>query len=610
MATRAEFEALHQQRMAEGDIEKANRIRTEKLGLPPIQAPNTDPQLQVDSGWREAGNVLSSLPEHALNFAGEAASAFNRSTMQGLDFMGTGTVNAGLRLAGSDYQLPTFEGGYNQLPGSSGGFMAPGTTRDVVRGAAGAAPAALGGYPVAGRSVASPIGAAFDFLGLGTSTPQAGVAPLAFSQASGALSNLPAPPVARIDYRPSRAPEGALGQLVNEGSESVQRAGMILDPYSGRAIPDPAGKASMKQGLSDDFVAMVEASTPETRKKLTSMLDIVEQGRDTRRFAAENRPTDIVGDSILTRFKVVRDANRAAGDRIDEVAQSLRGEPVDVSPAVGQFVKRLTDMGVKFEAQPGQIITDFHGSDVQGLKGPMSTIKLAVARMSGPEAPDAYAVHQLKRYIDEIVTYGKSKKGLGGKTERALKELRANLDSQLDQQFPGYNKVNSQYSETIGALNALQDVAGKKMELLGPNGDKAVGTLSRRLLSNAQSRVTLIDAVKDLDTLAKKYTAGTGTDIFPYRGALGDAVDVGDDIMTQAAFADELDRMFGTHATTSLQGDLAKVADRTAETAISAVAGQPTLVGALSSAGKGAYRLARGINNKNAMKAMRELLER
>jgi len=53
MATRAEFEALMQQRIQEGDIDKANRIRTEKLGLPPIDRPiasNTDPQLQVDSG--------------------------------------------------------------------------------------------------------------------------------------------------------------------------------------------------------------------------------------------------------------------------------------------------------------------------------------------------------------------------------------------------------------------------------------------------------------------------------------------------------------------------------------------------------------------------------
>lgn len=68
--------------------------------------------------------------------------------------------------------------------------------------------------------------------------------------------------------------------------------------------------------------------------------------------------------------------------------------------------------------------------------------------------------------------------------------------------------------------------------------------------------------------------------------------------------------MFGTHATTSLQGDLAKVADRTAEAAIGATAGQATFAGMLAGAGKWAYHGVRGINEKNALKAMRELVGR
>lgn len=610
MATRAEFEALMQQRLAEGDIEKANRIRTEKLGLPPIDrptAPNNDPQLQPDSGWQEAGNILQSLPGHAMNFAGEAASAFNRSTMQGLDFFGPGTANAGLRLVGSDRQLPTFEGGFDQLPGAAGGFMAPGLTRDVVRGASGAAPAALGGYPVAGRNVASPLGAAFDFLGLGTSAPQAGVAPLAFSGMPAALPTYPATSFG--EFLPERPSQMKLDRLVGDGSESVQRAGYALDSYTGRATADQAGRDSMKQGIDPSLVSMIEAANPETKSKLSAMLDNLGRGREFLREKSTGRPSNVLGDAILSRYQIVRDANRAAGSRMDEVVNSLKGEKVDVSPAVGQFVERIKGMGIDLETTPDGLTAAFKGSDIEGLDGIITGLKRVLGRMYDTKAPDAHDVHRLKKYIDETVTYGKSAEGLSGKTERALKELRNGLDSILDQQFPAYNEVNSQYSETIGALDALQGVAGSKMDLMGKNADKALGTLMRRWASNAQSRVPLMDATTELDRLAKKYSSGAGKNLVPYRGALSTKVpDVSDDIETQVQFLSQLERQFGSSADNSFMGDIGKANDRAAETMIDAVTSKPTVLGVLADSAKWGYKKVRGINEENALKAMRELV--
>lgn len=576
--------------------------------------PNTDPQLQVDSGWQEAQNVLEGIPRNTANLMVEGADAFNRSVMAGADFMGPGTINAALRVAGADAQLPTFTGGYETLSATVGRpdfAMAPGTTRDVVRGASGAAPAALGLYPVAGRDFATPVGAAAEFFGFGTKAPAPRVAPLAFG------GYLPAPPGAPPSPATARladafpVPRGKQEQnaLVRSGSESVKRAGLVLDPYTGKAAADRAGMETIKQGFDPGFVSMVETANESTRAKLAQMLGNQERGREFLREKSTGRASNVIGDSVLARYQVVRDANRSAGAKMDAVIDGLRGESVDVSAPVNQFVEQLKGMGIKLEIKPGGVVTGFSGSDIEGLDGIITGVKRILSRMANTKAPDAHDVHRLKKYIDETVTYGKSAEGLSGKTERALKELRAGLDGVLDQQFPAYNAVNTQYSETIQALDALQGVAGKKMDLTGPNADKALGTLMRRWASNAQSRVPLMDATTELDRLAKKYTAGHGKGLVPYRAGISRNVpDVSDDIETQVQFLSQLEKKFGSAADNSFMGDIGKANDRAAETMID-VAANPTMAGVLTRLGKGAYHKVRGINEENALIALNDLLK-
>lgn len=146
-----------------------------------------------------------------------------------------------------------------------------------------------------------------------------------------------------------------------------------------------------------------------------------------------------------------------------------------------------------------------------------------------------------EKFIDEQVTFGKTAEGLGGKTERVAKGLRRQFDQLLDSSFPAYDKVNTQYADTVQALDAFQKAAGSTIDLASENADKAVGTLSRRLMSNAQSRVRLLDAIEGLQSTASKY---------------GKTFD--DDVVSQALFVDELERVFGPSARTSLQGEVGK----------------------------------------------------
>lgn len=107
----------------------------------------------------------------------EFANAANRSFLEGLDYIGPGAINAGLRLAGSDYQIPTLTGLFEEyVPGAQGGFMDPGLARDVVRGAGAALPAAAALPQVAGRNLATVPGAAAEIAGFGSAQAPVAVA--------------------------------------------------------------------------------------------------------------------------------------------------------------------------------------------------------------------------------------------------------------------------------------------------------------------------------------------------------------------------------------------------------------------------------------------------
>lgn len=205
-------------------------------------------------------------------------------------------------------------------------------------------------------------------------------------------------------------------------------------------------------------------------------------------------------------------------------------------------------------------------------------------RLANTRTPDAYDVHRAKRFIDNMVTYGKGQdKGLKGEVLSAIKSLRRNLDSSLDEAFPEYNKVNTQYADTIKAIDAFQDAIGRKINLDSPNVDKALGTASRKLMSNYQTRVNLIDSLDDIDSVISKY---------------GGKFD--DDLLTQVLFFDELNAVFKPAARASFQGDISKEVMRGIRSgeSLKEVAAEKVI------------DKVRNINEEQALKTIKELLSR
>lgn len=348
-----------------------------------------------------------------------------------------------------------------------------------------------------------------------------------------------------------------------------------------RVIKDNIAQKALTQGFDDGVVAAIKGSSPVDRRVMLKMTNIMERGKQNAKYAATNRPSDVVGDTLMQRFSVIRNANKQAGEKLDSVANTLKRKPANIDPAVNGFVDDLSKMGVSFN---DDMTLNYSRSDIEGLGGPQKIINHIFDRLS--KVRDAHDAHRLKRFIDEQVSYGKQAEGLTGKSEGILKSLRRNIDGALDEAYPKYNDVNTKYSDTIKALDTFQSIAGKKMDLTGENAEKAVGTLLRRILSNTQSRVNILDSVNEIDGVAKKYGGKFN-----------------DDLITQLLYADELDRVFGPVARTSFQGQISQAIERAAQ----GKAG-PTAM-AMETVGKTVEK-ARGINNENALKSIKELLRR
>jgi hypothetical protein len=379
---------------------------------------------------------------------------------------------------------------------------------------------------------------------------------------------MPATNVTTAPYRLEETPRGA--------PTVVSEVGPLPEPVpTRRAVRNPAQQEAIRQGFDEGLIAMIRESSPADRRNMLESLNIMEQATGNKRFSMENRTTDVAGRSVLGRYKAIRDANKKAGRSIDRYArQNLRNQYVDFDQPVNNFLSELRDMGIR---QRDDLSLDFAGSDIEGLAGVEGFLNRIVNRMKSPRDMTAYEVHMLKKFIDEQVSYGKLQEGLAGRAESVVKNLRRNLDNILDENFAGYNTANTRYAETINAMNEFQDLMGRKIDFDSPSAPTAVGTKLRGLGSNIQSRGRLLDSLRELQTLGNRYGQ------------------FDDDVINQAAFTMDLDRVFGTKADTSFAG---QIGERI-----------PTTKGEMTSAAvRAATNKVRGINQEAQFRAMRNLL--
>jgi hypothetical protein len=409
------------------------------------------------------------------------------------------------------------------------------------------------------------------------------------------------------------AAETGLGQVVGDVAAAVKARGVVKDagavrlvrdqPYNmanaeiliqgpkgaERIVPDTLAAAATRQGWKPSVVAAIKAGSDLDRLKGIQMINRYKAGQVDELKRATMRPTDIIGNTIESRIKFLVNIKDSSGKEIRRIADTdLKQQPVAYEPAINDFEQSLADLGVGIVERNGKLVVDLKGSDIEGDAPAAEILNTVLRRMYETNAPkNAYDIHRLKRYLDTQVNYGpKRQNALTAEAERTIKNLRRGLNRVLGEKFPAYKAANERYSDSIGALDDLQRGVGSSIDLDGDNVASALGTASRKLTSNYATRVNLMDALELLDQVAKKH-----------------GMKINDSVINQVIMANEIDRMFGATADTSLKGIMQQV-ERGVD-----IARSDALTAALTIVKEGANRF-RGVNEKNAIKAMEELLRR
>ncbi len=382
---------------------------------------------------------------------------------------------------------------------------------------------------------------------------------------------------------------GVLGTLIGGISGRVKSNDMrraILDnQYSTgektapvySAVKDKTIKIARQQGFNDVDIEFVNSMKPQDKLKAQKMIELAQKASVDKR--AIERPIDVVGDSMTDRIKFIQSKNSVAGKAVDTTAKALKGQKVDATPVREKALSLLEDIGVTAnkDGTPNWSKSIFK-------KTPELEKKIMKALSDLPAGEmDAYDLHNFKKSIDEVVNYGVGGEGLKGKSASILKAIRASADEVLDGNFADYNKGNTDYRATRKVLDSADDLFGKKVGSVKERG----GQLLRSVFSNNAQRPRVMALIEQLDKTSKAY-GGKFTD----------------NLIDQALFTEILEDIYGTQATTSLQGQVGR-----------AVKGTQAVIEGVRNPIKGAGELiatgaekALGVSEENKKKILSALL--
>jgi len=381
--------------------------------------------------------------------------------------------------------------------------------------------------------------------------------------------------------------DDATKTILKSGQPNSTIATKALDS-SGKIVKDINATELVRQGLSEADVAMIKNATPANKAKMLEMLGIREAQLTDKTIT--KRASDVAGDSFLATLKDIQNVNKNAGQQLDGVANTLSGKTVDIQKPLQQFSSDMANSGIKI-GKTGNL--DFTKSIFRMNKPTQKQIQNFYREaLKLSDNPDAFAVHQTKKLIDEVVDYGKKSEGITGQTERLLKNFRHSLDEALDTTFPAYDAVNTTFSETAGQLRSVADVMGKKFNINSDFANASLGTKLRGLMSNNASRGQLMQTIQDAQSIAQKYGSNSA-----------------DDLIVQANFANTLEKIFGTEAPTSLSGQVSQgITDATNVANIGKDVANSNMISAALKGIKLVYDKTRNIGEKQKLDALRKVL--
>lgn len=399
-------------------------------------------------------------------------------------------------------------------------------------------------------------------------------------------------------------------ELIDEtrkASEFNATTALYKPDGKGGIVKDKLAREALDQGVPERHIANLKSLSPEDKALVNKMIDYSEKA--TIDVGASKRGIDAVGEAVEKPLKDLVRINRDMGSKLDDVAKSLKGKPVQVDGVVRNFQDDLTNAGVKirpsstFDVEVDgdvvkKMVLDFKGSDFEGIPSAQKALNNVFDRVQ-TIGDDAYEAHRLKRFIDNTVQYGKTSEGIVGQAEGMLKGLRSGVDGQLDTTYQLYNKANMDYASTRQAIDKVMELTGSKFNLNDPNSNVRLGMVARRMFGNNAKRADIATALQGMQDAVNTFGSK------PYKH----------DYYRLVGATEMLEDIYGTQATTSLQGQV----QRGVEGALDGAKGIAGMAAKLKNKGgiidvaldasiEGVKRL-KGINKENMVNSIRTLLQ-
>lgn len=356
-----------------------------------------------------------------------------------------------------------------------------------------------------------------------------------------------------------------LKREIAEGNPNIETITKALNS-KGDIVTNKASKNALKtigdNTTNKELISVLERLDSASKKQVNKMLNVI---TSKKKFPdLDQRPSDIVGDSVASRAKAIATKNEQAGKRIGSIAKSLKEKDVNIQPPINSFFTGLNDLGVTFsKGDDGWVTPDFSRSKFSG--GNQKDMTVLVNDLLNPNTKFNSA-HKLKQDIRKNIDFDKlGANRMDRDSQQLLKDLSRGIDNVLDAESSPYKKANEVFSKTIDLKDGFQKMAGKDIDLFSDISKEALANKARRLTSNAQSRTAIKQTLADSDEVLK---------------SLG--VNFKDNIHSINFVVNKLDDLFKITPETSIQGVIERGVDASFSPLAATKQGIETVKGAFS----------------------------
>ena len=345
-----------------------------------------------------------------------------------------------------------------------------------------------------------------------------------------------------LDQLTARQKQNLIAQEIKSGNPDIKNVAKFVNE-SGQVTTNETSKAAIKTlGGNDtaiEIVSVFERMSEATKTQVNKMLDIVKKGQTKPLFGKFNRPSDVLGDSLVNRAKAIFNVNKEASENIGDIARSLKGQKVNIGAARSQFFDEMEKLGVAFKTgDDGFVTVDLSRSDFIG--GSQKQMNVMVNKLLNDEVGFEFA-HNLKRSIRQNLKFDKigPNKIDEGASAKILRDLSGGIDEVLDTASTPYNKANIRFAQTKDLVDKFQKLAGKDEDIFSDSAQRTLGLKAKRITSNAISGGSISNDIIAIDKVLSDLK-----------------IPVNDEIHSLLFAVDEIERIFNIAPSNSLAGNI------------------------------------------------------